>query len=247
MIFLKMFKREWILATVLIVAGAGVCVRLGIWQLDRLAQRRAFNSHIYAVRAMAPLELPAKADLTSMEYRAVMASGTYDFDNQVALRNQFHNSRYGYHLLTPLRLSDGSAVLVDRGWIPADGDGAPSDWRKYDQSGQVTIRGIVRLSQSTPTFGGVADPTLTPNQTGLDYWVYVNVDRISQQLPYPVLPIYVQLDPEPNRTNPPIPFQPTLDLSEGPHQGYAIQWFGIAAVLLIGYPFFLRSQEAKKK
>ncbi len=238
----------------LVLAGAAVCARLGVWQLDRLAQRRVFNSHVYAMRALPPLELPTPGELTSMEYRAVQATGTYDFEHQVAIRNQIYNDQYGFHLLTPLVLlpdasapqADRQAVLVDRGWIPAEEDPTPADWHKYDTPGKVTISGVIRLSQTTASFGGAADPTLTPKQTGLDLWVYVNIDRISRQIPYPILPVYVQISPDPKRTGPPVPFQPELDLSEGPHQGYAMQWFGFASLLLVGYPFYLRKQESGK-
>ncbi len=247
MIFLKMFTRQWILATILVIAGSALCVRLGIWQLDRLAQRRAFNSQVLTMRSLPPLTLPVKDDLTKMEWRAVQLSGKYDFSNQVVIRNQYNVNLLGYHLLTPLLLLDGEAVLVDRGWIPADGNSAPSDWHQYDRPGEVTLSGIIRLGQTQPTFGGVVDPTLTPGQTRLDFWNYVNLDRINAQSPYPLLPVYVQLNPDPNKTDPPIPYQPELDLSEGPHMGYAIQWFTFAAILFFGYPFYLRKQESEKK
>ena len=249
MIIRRMFSRSWIVATFLVILGALVCVRLGIWQLDRLAERRVFNAHVMAMRADSPLDLPAQADLTQMEWRAVRLSGTYDFENQVAIRNQFNGNEFGYHLITPLHLSDRTTVLIDRGWIPADGNSAPADWHKYDQSGQVALSGVVRLSETNPPFGGASDPPLTPGQTRLDFWVFVNVQRIAAQIPYPILPVYVQLDPNPNpnQTDPPIPYQPELDLSEGPHQGYALQWFTFAALLFVGYPFFLKKQESGKK
>ena len=250
MIILRIFSRRWILTTVLVIAGAALCARLGIWQLDRLKQRRAFNAHVYAVRAMPVLGLPANADaedLVDMEYRNAQATGKYDFAHQIAIRNQSYNDQYGYHLVTPLLMTNGQAVLVDRGWIPALGNANPTDWRKYDASEQATVHGIIRLSQSTPGFGGVPDPTLTPGQRSLDQWIYVNIGRISLQMPYPILPIYIQLDPDPSRTNPPIPYQEELDLSEGPHQGYAIQWFSFATILLVGYPFYIRKQENPKK
>jgi len=250
-----LISRKWILITGLVILGALVCVRLGIWQLDRLAQRRVFNSHVFAVQAMPALVLPSNDQLTGMEYRAVHASGAYDFANQVAIRNQFNGSQYGYHLITPLRLSDGEAALVDRGWIPADGNSNPANWRKYDIAGTVNVNGVIRLQPTDSTFDGlinpslgiVVDPTLTPGQTRLDFWVYVNIDRISQQMPYPILPVYIQLNPEPNKTNPPIPIQPQLDLSEGPHQGYAIQWFSFSAILLVGYPLYVRKQENRQR
>ena len=144
-----MFSRKWFLTTVLVVAGSVLCVRLGIWQLDRLQQRRVFNAHYLAVRKEAPLDVnfASVQALSTSEYRDVVASGTYDFANQVALRNQYNGNEYGYHLLTPLLIADGTAVLVDRGWIPADGNTAPSDWRKYDVPGQVKVKGILRLGR----------------------------------------------------------------------------------------------------
>jgi surfeit locus 1 family protein len=247
---LILLSRRWILFTLLVVAGAAACARLGVWQLDRLKQRRAFNAHVLAVQAMPALKLPAEAtaeDLPDQQYRPAAATGTYDFANQVALRNQYSNGQVGYHLLTPLVMKNGEAVLVDRGWIPADGNDVPAAWRKYDVPGEVTVNGVIQASQTASVFMGPTDPTLTPGQKGLDLWVFVNLQRIAQQMPYPVLPVYLQQNPVPNQTNPPIPLQVELDLSEGPHQSYAIQWFSFAALLLVGYPFYVRRQETPKK
>lgn len=242
-----MFSRRWLLTTLLVLLGTAVCVRLGIWQLDRLAARRAFNAHVLAMRAAAALDLNAVGDpaaLTEMEYRAAFVRGRYDFSRQVALRNQVYENQYGYHLLTPLVMLDGRAVLVDRGWIPPSGNAEPADWRQYDApTGEVVVHGILRLGRVRPEMGGVADPPLAPGQTRLDFWNAVNLERIAQQLPYPLLPVYLQLDVEAGRTVPPIPFQPTLEISEGPHLGYALQWFTFAALLFFGYPFYLRRQE----
>jgi len=174
-----------------------------------------------------------------MEWRAVTVAGKYDFENQVALRNQYIGNQYGYHLITPLLFGNGTAVLVDRGWILADGNATPADWRKYDKAGQVTVTGQIRLGQDKPAFGGVADA----EASHLDLWNNLNVDRISKQNPYPILPVYVQPNAIENDTVPPIPFQPELDLTEGPHFGYALQWFAFATILLVGYPFYLRKQE----
>lgn len=220
--------------------GTAFCIRMGIWQLDRLKQRRAFNAQVMSMRAAESLDLNQNlpADISAMEWRAVTVTGEYDFENQVALRNQYNGDQYGYHLITPLLFS-GGAVLVDRGWIPADGNDAPSDWRKYDETGQVTITGQIRLGQEKPAFGGVADA----DAGHLDVWNNLNVARISEQSPYPILPVYVQPNEIENDSVPPIPFQPVVELTEGPHFGYALQWFAFATILFLGYPFFIRKQE----
>jgi surfeit locus 1 family protein len=240
MIVGKMFSRAWRLTTLLVFLGAAVCIRLGVWQLDRLEGRRAFNVQVESMRAASMLNLNEElpADIASMEWRAVTVSGEYDFENQIALRNQYHQNQYGYHLLTPL-LFNGTAVLVDRGWIPAD-----ADWRAFDEPGAVTVTGQIRLGQGKPAFGGVADAL--PGDGGkLAVWNNLDVEKMSAQFPYLILDVYVQPGVEEGDAAPPIPYQPEIELTEGPHFGYALQWFTFAAILFIGYPFYLRKQDQR--
>ena len=255
MLLLKMFTRKWILATLFVLAGTALCIRLGVWQLDRLEQRRAFNAQYEAARAMSPLDMNTASleGLTEMEWRPVQVTGEYDFTNQVALRNQYYGDQYGYHILTPLRINgaqreffSGTAVLVDRGFIPADGNSTSADWRKYDEPGTVTVTGQIRLGQTKPAFGGVADP-LPENGGKLEIWNNFDLTRIASQLPYPILPVFVQPEIDTNDTEPPIPYQPEVEITEGPHFGYALQWFAFATILFVGYPFFLRKQESESK
>lgn len=240
----RMFSRKWLFATLLVFAGTALCIRLGIWQLDRLEQRRAFNLQFETMRGMPPLDLNITDlnDIEKMEWRPVTITGEYDFEHQVAIRNQYYGSEYGYHLMTPL-LSDGLAVFVDRGWIPADGNSAPEDWRKYDEPGVVTVTGQIRLGQSKPALGGVAD-ALPADGSPLWVWNNGDVEKMALQLPYPALKVYIQPDLDPADEVPPIPYQPAVEITEGPHLGYAAQWFTFATILFVGYPFFLRKQEA---
>jgi surfeit locus 1 family protein len=138
------------------------------------------------------------------------------------------------------------AVLVDRGWVPADGNSSPADWRKYDEPGEITVTGQIRLGQAKPAFGGVPD-AVPENGERLEIWNNLDVTSMSRQSPYPILPVFIQPDPEPGDTQPPIPTQPEVDLTEGPHMGYAIQWFAFATILFVGYPFYLRKQKAKSR
>jgi surfeit locus 1 family protein len=246
MIFKKMFSRAWLITTLLVFVGTAICIRLGIWQLDRLEQRRIFNTQVETMRAADLLDLNQSlpADILLMEWRAVTVTGEYDFENQIALRNQYHGDQYGYHLITPL-LFDGSAVLVDRGWIPADGNTAPErdTWRRYDETGQVTVTGQIRLGQAKPAFGGVEDAELDPSQIRLEVWNNLNVARISEQSPYPLLLVYIQPDMNENKSEPPIAYQPVVEVTEGSHFGYALQWFAFATIFFVGYPFYLKKQE----
>ena len=238
-----MFSLKWLFATLLVFLGTTLCIRLGIWQLDRLDQRRTFNAQVESMRMAEPLnlnnELPE--NISMMEWRAVTVTGEYDFENQIALRNQYYGDQYGYHLVTPL-FFNGTAVLVDRGFIPADGNSTPEDWRKYDEGGTVTLTGQIRLGQVKPAFGGVED-ALPESGEMLLVWNNFNLEQIAAQLEFPILGVYIQPNLEISDTIPPIPYQPVVELTEGSHFGYALQWFTFAAILFVGYPFYLRKQK----
>jgi surfeit locus 1 family protein len=245
---LRLFSRRWILATLLVIAAMGVMVRLGIWQLNRLAQRRAFNARVTSQIDRPALVLGASTldeNLTGMEYRQVVVYGVYDFSQQVALRNQVYRNEWGVHLITPLKIEGtDQAILVDRGWIPSE-DYQSGNWDKYDVTGGVKVQGAIRLAQTKPDFGQRSDPTLEPGQTRLDTWNFVNVGRIAEQTPYTLLPVYIQQAPDPASTDLPYGSVSQFDLSEGPHMGYAIQWFTFALMLGVGYPFLVRSKDLK--
>jgi len=250
----KMFRRKWLFSTLLVFAGTALCIRLGIWQLDRLGQRRAFNAQFESARAQSVLDLNQgqPENIAGMEWRLVEVSGEYDFANQVAVRNQYYGNEYGYHLLTPLLfdLSTGAAqataVLVDRGWVPAQGNSASAGWSNYDEAGRVNISGQIRLGQAKPALGGVPD-AVPEDGTRLEVWNNADLVRIARQMPYPILPVYIQPETESDDTEPPIAFQPEVELTEGPHFGYALQWFTFATILFVGYPFYLRKQETGTK
>jgi len=244
-----MWKRfltfRWIFTTLLVIAAIGVMIRLGIWQLDRLEWRRAFNARVTSQLQAEALDLNASQPVESlyeMEYRSVIVTGTYDFNHEVLLRNQVWDNHLGYHVLTPL-LIDGTdwVVLVDRGWIPFE-DGTPASRSQYQEPGIVSVQGMIRRGQEKPDFGGVTDPTLAPGETRLDAWNVVNVVRIQQQSGLNMLPVYILQAPESAWTELPYRSLPELEISEGPHMGYALQWFTFAAILGLGYPFFLRRQ-----
>lgn len=243
---LRIFSRRWIIATLLVVAGVALCVRLGLWQLERLAQRRVFNSRVEAQIHQPPLDLSGaalQADLYNMEYRQVTVTGTYDPAQQIAIRNQAWGNEWGVHLVTPLVISGTQqAILVDRGWIPS-GDFESGEWGKYDEPGIVQVSGVLRRPQVKADWGGRTDPTLGPGEAFRPAWNFVNIEELSRQMSYPLLPAYLQVAPDAEWTSLPHRSQPKVEITEGPHMGYALQWFTFATLLGVGYPFFVRRQE----
>ena len=241
----RVFARDRIFTTLLVLLAAAVFARLGIWQLDRLAQRRAFNNHVLSMRDLPALDLNTTdgTDLLTQEYRRAVAEGIYDFANQIAVRNQYHEGQYGYRLLTPLILgTDTAAVLVDRGWIPAEGNESASAWGRYDVAGPLHVEGVLRLGTAGPIFGGQPSPTPNPSAPRIDFWNQIDLEAIAAQAHLNLLAAYIQLDPGESSDELPIPSQPEIELTEGPHMGYAVQWFTFAILLLVGYPLYLNRQ-----
>jgi surfeit locus 1 family protein len=232
-------RRLWM--TLLVLAGTLVLGRLGFWQLDRLAQRRAINSSLNARLAQPVLRLDgAEIDPDALEYRRVEARGIYDPAQEIVLRNRELDGIAGVHVLTPLRISgSATAVLIDRGWLPREQADPTKRGAAAAPPGEVLVSGIARRSQEHQ--GGPADPPLGPDRPRLDAWFRVNIAGIQQQAGYPLLPIFIEQQPAPG--DPELPRRtPIADLGEGPHMGYAVQWFGFAIILLVGYIVFAYQQ-----
>jgi surfeit locus 1 family protein len=233
--------------TVLILIGATILCGLGVWQWNRHIQRSELNTRILSRMAEPPLALaPSSAanpiDAQQLDYRRVTLQGSFDDSQSILLRNRTYEGATGYHLITPLRLSGSdTAILVDRGWIPLNQSDAQAR-TAYTTPGEVSIEGVARQSQHG--LAGPADPPFSTTQPRLDAWFRVDIERIQQQTPYPLLPIFVEMQParEPP-TRPPLP-SVTTDLGLGSHLGYAIQWFSFAIILVVGYvALMLRGRE----
>lgn len=237
------FSRRWWWVTLLVILLIAVFIRLGIWQLDRRQQRLAANATYLAQISQAPLALDASflaVDPEELADRAAIAQGHYDHEQQILLTQQSWLGRPGAHLVTPLVLEDGqTAVLVDRGWIPS-ADAEQGDLSQFDEPGQQSIEGTVQLSQVL--FGGRSTEVEGPQQR----WYRVEIEAIQEQMPYRLLPFYLVQTP-PEGVQDVLPYRVTveIDLSEGPHLGYAIQWFLFATILAVGYSRFVSTQDGR--
>jgi surfeit locus 1 family protein len=243
-----LFSRRLLIPTLLVISAIGVMARLGIWQLDRLTQRRAQNA-IEAAQLNAPLldlnqaltgAAPTPIDsIVGMQYRSVVVRGSYEFSRQVGLRNQVWSDQLGYDLLTPLRISgSGQIVLIDRGWIPRE-DFESGRLAQYDEPGEVTVQGVILDSQVYSALGHNQDPVFDPARRTTAFFA-ANPIRIGQEMAYSLLPVYIQQIPDPARSGLPYRKAFNLVLNDGPHLSYAIQWFFFALVLGVGYPILVR-------
>jgi surfeit locus 1 family protein len=246
------FSRRWIVATLVVLLGMALMLRLSVWQFDRLEERRVANAALTAVLNSSPLTLtePLPTDVAEWKDRQVAAEGEFDHEHQVTLLVQSWQGRAGVHLITPFVL-DGldtasqkplRAVLVDRGWAPQT-DVDNGNLAIYDETGPVRLTGVVALSQPLSRYG---NPELEAE--GPQTAVYrIDVSRLQEQMPYQLLPFYViQAPPPAGNTAPPLRELPEVDLSEGPHLSYALQWILFTFILGGGYLIFVRRSLQKQ-
>lgn len=238
----------WIASHVFILVCVVTMVNLGFWQLDRLDQRRASNVEILAATSLpvAPLDtvLPAGPATTPEEvetarFRIVEVQGTYRPDDQVLIPNRTLDGAPGYWVITPLRLTDGTAVAINRGWIPYSftPDGPADEYAPA--TGTVTLTGLVRPPQVRASDALVGGPT-DAAEGRLRTLARVDIARLDQQTDEVLWPLYLDLRQQvPTSGTLPVPV-PDPELGEGPHLGYAGQWFIFAALTAIVYPLLLR-------
>lgn len=204
-------QRRDIIAAVVAISVAAGCVRLGIWQLDRLGQRRARNAALSGRLALPPLELRGGTiTADSARQRRVVARGVYDFSAERTWPGRSFDGTPGVALITPLRLGDGSAVLVDRGWVPSP-DAFHVDHGLYREPDTAQVTGLALIPPR-----GRGDVT-----------------------PEGFLPFVVQVDmPGPPGGLPRRWPPPAFD--NGPHLSYAVQWFSFALIALVGTAALIR-------
>ena len=222
----------------MVVTLAITFVSLGMWQLRRNDERRLDNAVGDAriseeATSLLTLIEGAGADVVTLEYRRVSVTGVFDPANEVLIRSQVSLGNAGFHVVTPLVLPGGEAVLVNRGWIPLVLDQVPVGDAPPPQ-GEVTVEGWIHRSQTRGAFG----PTDPPDGR-LTTLNRVDVDRIAAQVPYQVVPVYLVEIAASGGALPTPVAHPAFD-DNGPHLAYAIQWFGFAVVGLVGYGFLIR-------
>lgn len=216
-------RRDRVALVVALLLAAG-CVRLGFWQLDRLGQRRARNALVAAARARPALQLSGWLPLDSVRDRRLQASGVYDYARERLWRGRSYEGIPGVDLITPLRLADGSAVLVDRGWAVSP-DGYHVDQAAYREPDSAVVLGV---AVAAPRARGDVDPA-----------------RLADSLPYRLARFVLQQSPSdspPERRSARLRRWSPPELTNGPHLSYAIQWFSFATIIVVGSIVLLRQR-----
>lgn len=208
-------------------------VVLGVWQLAR-----HHHKHQLVLREKAAYALPAPSvtTITSVsddDDTRVQARGRFDGSHEAVLRNAVRDGRAGVDVLTPLRLDDGRAVLVDRGFIRASPQHGVTT--EPPPTGVTVVHGLARESNTILRADSV--DRLVDGRLAVPR---VDLDRIGKTLRYPLLPVWIEaqaISPAPAGNSPALPDPPPPDPVN--HLEYAFEWFAFALIPLIGWPLYL--------
>lgn len=225
-----MNRRRWV---VWLAAAAAIVLtaRLGLWQLDRAAQKLALHEarEQWARKPVLALSsLPrTPAAARAMEQRRVQVSGRWLAERSIFLDNRPMAGRVGFYVLTPLVLNDGAVLLVQRGWWPRDAAERTRIAAPPPPVGEVSVDGRITLTPSRLV-------ELAPDEKG-PIRQNLDVDTFARETGLPLLPwVLVQLEPPADtaatdglaRQWP----EPASDVHK--HYGYAAQWFALSALVL---------------
>ncbi len=231
--------RFWVV-TFAALLGVAVTLSLGRWQLDRAAEKQAWQASIDA-RAQLPVldarGLAGMSDSGELLHRRVEAEGQWAPEHTVFLDNRQMNGRPGFFVLTPLRLDNGAAVLVQRGWAPRNfedrtrvpqiatpaglvrvqGRIAPAPSKLYDmgEAGAGAIRQNLDLAQFRAETG-LALLTVSIQQAG------ASGEGLARDWPQ-------------------------INSGVDKHHGYAFQWFGLGALITLLYVWFQIVKRYKRR
>lgn len=226
-------SRRAIIALVFALAAAGLFARLGVWQLHRLGERRAFNARFESRAEGAPVPLDSVGgDTAAGKYRRVLVTGTFDFDHELVITARSRSGAPGVWLVTPLRpRGGGKAILVNRGWVYSP-DASAVNLGLWNEPEHAAVEGY--LDVIPPRERHDVQSASNPRAfRDLDY------TGAAAAIPYPIEPyIIVELAHGERPTGSPVRLTPPV-LDDGPHLSYAIQWFTFAAIALYGAGYLI--------
>lgn len=235
-----MLNRRTILLTLAAFALAALCVRLGFWQWHRMEQKEQQQAVIERHLGGKPLPIqsvvrPGRAVAEDAEWTLVTATGRFDARREVTVKFTTRDGKAGADVVTPLVLADGSAVLVNRGWMETENTNARPASIPAPPGGSVTIKGWLRPD----------------NQAGKN--AVVPVDGQVRAISSDGLRAHVGRDLLPGFVNLQEPPAPGLEPEPRPHVShilnffYALQWWFFAGLALIGPFWFTRQPQAQAK
>lgn len=226
---------RWLVLTLAGLVVMVVCVLLSQWQWGRAVERAAANEVIETSTEAVPVDetLPAGTALDDdNRWTLVEAHGVYDTEHEIVLRAQTNNSLNGFEIVTPLILSDGSALLVDRGFVASESTGHVPDYPAAP-TGEVTVTG--RVYEYEESSGGVTETDGHLESRRL------SDDMLGAYFDYELRSAWIaDIEPAEGLTA-----LETPSFKDWQNYSYAVQWALFAAMVPVGW-FALARRERKE-
>ncbi len=207
-------------------------VYLGYWQLQRADEKRQLQEEYDTRASDAVVKIePRVQRAEDLRFYRVTVKGHYETDYQILVDNRVHHGVAGYYVVTPLHIEGGKVrVLVNRGWIPL-GESREHLPRIDTPEGPQVVDGIAAVP-ATHFFRLAEEAPMSDD--GQTVWQHLDLKRYAASVPFPLQPVVILLD----SASPAGGFTREwrrLDTGIVVHQGYAFQWFALAAALLMIY------------
>ncbi|MCB0353495.1 MAG: hypothetical protein KDD64_08230 [Bdellovibrionales bacterium] len=196
-----LFQFSWRISFVCLVLAVGM-IRAAVWQWDRHIQKELFLSELRERLTIEPKPLlylwNENSSSKSLLHRRALIEGEYDFDHEMIIRNRKDDQDGpGVHVLTPLRIANSDkALLVNRGFIPFRFR-SKEERVRFQKTKKDSFTGLIKISEAQ-RFLAPNDPPSGSPHPWVDAWLRVNIPEIQKQIPYPLLPIFVEIMPSGN-------------------------------------------------
>ncbi|MBV8777628.1 MAG: SURF1 family protein [Alphaproteobacteria bacterium] len=228
--------RPRLIPTLLTVPAVLILAALGLWQLQRLQWKEDLIAQRTAAAAAAPIAPPQTlAEAQAEPFRRVVAQGVFAHDKELYLAASSEGGGAGYQVLTPLRMTDGRTIIVNRGFVPQEIK-EPAKRAAGQVAGDVRVAGLLRLPPDVkPTF------FLPDNRPDLNLWFWIDLPAMARAGGVSdALPFYIDADKTANPGGWPKGGVTRLELPNN-HLQYAITWFALGMALTVIYVLYHRS------
>lgn len=231
--------------TVLALPAFAALLALGTWQVERLHWKERLIAERGAALDSAPVALPESAAAArSLDFHPVRASGVFLHDREFAVNaTERRSGAAGFLVVTPLALTGGGLVLVERGWVPVERKN-PETRAAGELAGTVAVEGLLRLPRE-----GKLGWFVPENRPERNEWYTIDIAAMAGTLGRAgaaVLPFYVEAGAAPNPGGLPVGGQARTDLPND-HLQYAITWYALAVALAVIYALLVRRQGIDSK
>ena len=202
-----------------------LCAWAAQWQYHRGVDRHARNTVIEERIAKTPLALAkVEGELADYEWQTITATGRFDSNKQILLRNRYNEGKYGYEVLTFFTSDDSRNFWIDRGWVEAGATATTAPVVTPVPDTQVSITGRLRLDSSLPRGSFFALPG---KGQGL-------VSELNAQSQLNTEKFYIDLLSGSEAELTPAVTAQLPELSDGPHMAYALQWIFFGGLVIYG-------------